>query len=308
MSQILIQLQLIQGKIRQLPVAMFVKNQLLENINVAINCFQTGNFQCVIDSIGIITQTILARQQNAPCSGNIYNPLLADLQRLQQLLIGLLPLGPGTGPAGATGATGPAGPAGAVGATGATGPAGPAGAVGATGATGPAGPGAIIPFASGIPVTLTTVLGGLVGTTGLVGFGNSLSGVSIVGGLIDLTGLTNFAFSVPRDGIITSLAAYLSTALELALIGSTVTITAQLYASTTPDDTFAPVPGATVTLAPSLTGVVALGFISSGLTTGLSIPVTANTRLLLVFSAAVTDGIDIATVIVGYASGGLAID
>jgi BclB C-terminal domain-containing protein len=302
-QEIMIQLQLIQGKIRQLPVARFLKDQLLENINVAINCFEAGNLQCVINSLFTIAQTIDLRQKNALCPVTFFDPLLADLQRLLQLLISLPQ--DGTGPAGPTGATGPAG---APGATGATGPAGAPGAAGATGATGPSSPGAIIPFASGIPVTVTTVLEGLVGTVGLVGFGNSLSGISIVGGLIDLTNLTNFAFSVPRDGIITSLAAYFSTTVALELIGSTVTLTAQLYQSITPDDTFAPVPGATVILAPSLTGILTIGFVSFGLTSGLLIPVSANTRLLLVFSADVTAGTDIATAVVGFASGGLAID
>lgn len=225
-----------------------------------------------------------------------------------------------TGLAGATGATGATGLAGATGVTGATGLAGAtgvtgatglAGATGVTGATGPTGSGAIIPYASGLPAALTTVLGGLLNTSSLIGFGNSATGVTITGGVIDLTGaagtLLNFAFSVPRAGTITSLAAYFSTTAALALVGSTVTITAQLFRSTTPNNTFTAVPGALVTLAPPLTGVVALGTISSGLTSGLSIPVTAGERLLLVFSASVTAGLDVATTVAGYASGGLTI-
>ena len=206
---------------------------------------------------------------------------------------------------GATGATGPAGPRGV---TGAIGPAGSTGPTGATGATGATGPGAIIPFASGTPVVMTTVLDALVGTTSILGFGSSTTGVSIAGGLIDITAIDNMAFSVPRDGIITSIAAFFSTSLALSLVGSTVTITAQLYESTTPDNTFIPVPGASVTLAPHLTGIVGIGTTSNGITTGLSIPVAAETRLIIVFSAEVTAGIDIATVITGYASAGLSID
>ena len=122
-----------------------------------------------------------------------------------------------------------------------------------------------------------------------------------------MLGLTNFAFSVPRDGVITSLAAYLSISAGLSLIGSTVTVTAQLYESTTPDNNFVAVPGAVVTLAPPLTGLISIGDISSGVTTGLNIPVTAGTRLLLVFSAEVTDGLDVAAAIAGYASAGLGI-
>ncbi|MBY0013588.1 exosporium glycoprotein BclB-related protein, partial [Paenibacillus typhae] len=205
----------------------------------------------------------------------------------------------------ATGATGATGLAGATGATGAT------GLAGATGATGATGSGAIIPYASGLPAAMTTVLGGLLNTSSLIGFGNNVAGVTINGGVIDLTGaagtLLNFAFSVPRAGTITSLAAYFSTTASVSLVGSTVTITAQLFRSTTPNNTFTAVPGALVTLAPSLTGIVALGTISSGLTSGLSIPVTAGERLLMVFSAGVTAGLDVATTVAGYASGGLTI-
>ncbi|PWW36841.1 MULTISPECIES: exosporium glycoprotein BclB-related protein [Paenibacillus] len=213
------------------------------------------------------------------------------------------------GATGVTGNTGATGVAGVTGATGATGLAGVTGTTGVTGVTGATGSGAIIPFASGGPAILTTIAGGLVGTTSLIGFGSSATGISLVGGTIDLTGtvvgpLINFAFSAPRDGVITSIAAYFSTTAALSLVGSTVTITAQLFSSPTPDNAFTAVPGAVVTLAPSLTGIIALGSISNGITTGLAIPVTAQTRLLLVFSATAT-GLTLVNTVVGYASGGV---
>ncbi|MEK4358584.1 exosporium glycoprotein BclB-related protein [Paenibacillus sp. FSL M7-1455] len=152
---------------------------------------------------------------------------------------------------------------------------------------------------------MTTIAGGLVGTTSLVGFGNSVAGVTLAGTTIDLTGaggtLLNFAFSVPRAGTITSIAAYFSTTLALSLLGTTVTITAQLYSSTTPNNIFTAIPGASVTLAPPLTGVLALGTISNGITTGLNIPVAPQTRLLMVFSATAT-GTTLITTVAGYAS------
>ncbi|MEK4158233.1 MULTISPECIES: exosporium glycoprotein BclB-related protein [Paenibacillus] len=222
-----------------------------------------------------------------------------------------------TGTAGATGATGTAGATGATGTAGVTGATGTAGATGATGtagatgATGTAGAGAIIPYSSGLPVAMTTVLGGLLNTSSAVGFGSSATNISITGGTIDLTGaagtLLNFAFSVPRTGTLTSMAAYFSATSSVSLVGSTVTITAQLYRSTTPNNTFTAVPGALVTLSPPLTGLIALGTISSGNTTGLSIPVTVGERLLLVFTSTVTAGIDVATTVAGYASAGVTI-
>ncbi|WP_325765956.1 MULTISPECIES: hypothetical protein [Bacillus cereus group] len=85
-----------------------------------------------------------------------------------------------------------------------------------------------------------------------------------------------------------------------------MTITAQLYSFTTPDNIFTPIPGASVTLAPALIGVVALGTISNGITTRLSIPVTAKIRLLLVFSATFV-GLSLIKTITGYASEGVRI-
>jgi len=157
---------------------------------------------------------------------------------------------------------------------------------------------------------LTTIAGGLVGTVGLIGFGNSTSGVTLTGTTIDLTGaagtLLNFAFSVPRDGTITSIAAYFSTTAALSLIGSTITITAQLYSSTTPDNIFSPIPGTIVTLAPALTGIIAVGNTSNGITTGLSIPVTQQTRLVMVFSTTAA-GLSLLNTVAGYASAGFVI-
>ncbi|WP_414826713.1 exosporium glycoprotein BclB-related protein [Bacillus nakamurai] len=100
---------------------------------------------------------------------------------------------------------------------------------------------------------------------------------------MDLTGaggtLLNFAFSAPRSGTITSIAGYFSTTAALSLVGSTVTITAQLYSSTVPNNTFTPIPGAAVTLSPPLTGILSIGTIINGITTGLNISVTPQTRI-----------------------------
>lgn len=217
------------------------------------------------------------------------------------------------GPQGLQGQQGEAGPIGLTGATGATGATGPQGDAGPQGPQGPqgvAGAETIIPYASGLPITLTTIAGGLPGPRALIGFGNSVSGVPTVGTSIDLTGaagtLLNHAFSMPRSGTITSMSAYFSTTQALSLIGTTVTVSAQLYQSSTPDNNFTPVPGAVVTLAPAMTGVLTLGTISSGMTTGLNIPVTAGTRLLLVYSSSAA-GLSLINTIGGYASAGVGI-
>ncbi|MDR3621996.1 MAG: exosporium glycoprotein BclB-related protein [Paludisphaera borealis] len=168
----------------------------------------------------------------------------------------------------------------------------------------------MIPFSSGMPASMTSIAGGLAGQPVLVGFGDSVEMSSPLGATIDLTGGPGIdldeAFSIPLNGTITSLAAYFSLTNPLALVGSTVTITAQLYSSATPDNIFTPIAGAVVTLAPALTGVDGLGTISNGLTTGLNIPVTAQTRLLMVYSITAS-GLSLVNTVTGYMSGGVSI-
>ena len=231
-----------------------------------------------------------------------------------------------TGPTGSTGAngvTGPTGPTGSTGANGVTGPTGPTGVngvTGPTGATGPTGPtgtagvngtGAIIPFASGLPVALTTIAGGLAGLPAFVGFGSSVQGLTVLGTTIDITNasgtLSNFAFQVPRAGTITSFSAFFSTTLALSLIGSTVTVNAQIYQSATPNNVFSPIAGTLINLTPSLTGTISVGTLLNGSLSGLNIPVTAQTRLMLVFSASAS-GLTLINTVTGYASAGLGIN
>jgi BclB C-terminal domain-containing protein len=219
-----------------------------------------------------------------------------------------------TGPTGPTGATGPTGPTGATGPIGATGPTGADGITGPTGATGPtgiAGTGAIIPFASGLPVALTTIAGGLAGLPAFVGFGSNVQGLTVLGSTINITNaagtLSNFAFQVPRDGIITSFSAFFSTTAALSLVGSTVTVNAQIYQSSTPNNVFSPIPGTLISLAPSLSGIISIGTLLNGALTGLNIPITAQTRLMLVFSATAS-GLALVNTVAGYASAGLGIN
>nr|WP_302600734.1 exosporium glycoprotein BclB-related protein [uncultured Acetatifactor sp.] len=149
--------------------------------------------------------------------------------------------------------------------------------------------------------------GGLVGLPAFVGFGSSAQGLTALGATIDITNasgtLSNFAFQVPRAGTITSFSAFFSTTAALSLIGSTAVVTAQIYQSTTPNNVFSPIAGTLINLTPSLTGVISIGTLLNGSLTGLSIPVTARTRLMLVLSASAS-GLTLLNTIVGYASAG----
>lgn len=188
---------------------------------------------------------------------------------------------------------------------------GPTGATEADGATGVAGTGAIIPFASGLPVSLTTIAGGLAGLPAFVGFGSSAQGLTLLGTTIDITNasgtLSNFAFQVPRAGIITSFSAFFNTTLAFSLVGSNVTVRAQMYQSATPNNVFSPIAGTLINLTPTLTGVISVGTLLNGALTGLNIPVTAQTRLMLVFSATAS-GLTLVNTVAGYASAGLSIN
>ncbi len=158
---------------------------------------------------------------------------------------------------------------------------------------------------------MTTIAGGLAGLPAFVGFGSSAQGLTLLGSTIDITNasgtLSNFAFQTPRDGVITSFSAFFSTTLALSLVGSTVTIRAQIYQSTTPNNVFSPIAGTVINLTPSLTGVISVGTLLNGSLTGLNIPVTTQTRLMLVFSATAS-GLSLLNTVVGYASAGLSIN
>jgi BclB C-terminal domain-containing protein len=213
------------------------------------------------------------------------------------------------GPEGKEGPQGPAGPAGAAGPPGSTGPVGPQGSEGPPGPQGnpgPEGAGTIVYAASsGDPVVLTTMAGGLTGQVAVLPLDGDQAGMgSLQGSVLDQTGGPGEvvpAQTFPTDETIQSITLFTSTTSALSLVGTTVTVTAQLYTSTTPDNTFTPVPGALVIAAPPLTGVDAIGTISNGITTGLSIPVTVGTRGVIVVSATAA-GIGLVNAVPMYAS------
>ena len=146
--------------------------------------------------------------------------------------------------------------------------------------------GAIIPFASdggieighdGPGVTADQVY--------VVGFGNSFR-ARIESGRLDLSDEIheNLAFTLPRDGVVTSIAASFKFAAPPKLFHDEPgpPIIAQLWEATGPDDVFSRIPGALVSM-PIETDTRNL--VLSGISTGLAIPLTAQTRILMVFSA-----------------------
>lgn len=217
------------------------------------------------------------------------------------------PRGP-AGPAGAEGSPGSIGPAGPQGNQGVPGPQGNVGPIGPQGVPGPAGPeGGTIVYAasSGAPVTPTTIAGGLSGQVAVLPLDGDQAGMApLQGPFLDQTGGSGQivpAQTFPTDETIQSITVFSSTTAALNLVGTTVTVSAQLYTSSTPDNTFQPVAGALAIAAPPFTGVDAIGSVSSGMTTGLSIPVTAGTRGVIVISVTAT-GVSLINTVPMYAS------
>ena len=187
------------------------------------------------------------------------------------------------------------------------------GDIGAQGIEGGAGAGSIIPYSSGLPIFLRDTVGsGSPPTGALVAFGDSVSDIILNGpqGVISLNGgpniLIEMAFSVPRDGVITSLSAKFI-AISGGIGGATYTIQATLYRAAVNSNSFFPIPGAFVILTPSLSGPLTPGVIASGVNPNLFIPVTAQDDLLLVFSTTLTlpPGSTGTSTITGYARAGL---
>jgi len=180
---------------------------------------------------------------------------------------------------------------------------GPFEAIEAACITTPPATGSIIPFSSGIvPVVITAIAGGAIGTVSMVGFGTSIVGVTLVGTTIDLTSaLTGMeAFSVPRAGTITSISATLSATLAATLVGGTATVRAQIYRAPAGSNIFSPT-DAFVDLAPALS-TIAVGTITFGTRNVTPVPVAAGDRLLMVFSLTSTG---IVASVTGNASAGI---
>lgn len=165
--------------------------------------------------------------------------------------------------------------------------------------------GSIIPFSSGVtPAVLVNAVGGLIGTTSLVGFGSAIPGVSVVNNQINLLApLLSEAFSVPRAGSITSISASFRATLAVALVG-TATVNARIYRAPAGSNTFTAT-AASVNLTP-ITGPLAVDQTVSGTSENFApVAVSPGDRLLMVFSVS---GVALATTLTGVASAGINIE
>ena len=99
----------------------------------------------------------------------------------------------------------------------------------------------------------------------------------------------------------TSLTAFFSATAVLSLLDD-ITLTMQVFASQNPlRNLFSPIPEVTVSTV--LPGLIRIGNTATVYATGLNIPVAAQTRLLVVFSATSS----LLVTLAGYVSGGIGI-
>lgn len=166
--------------------------------------------------------------------------------------------------------------------------------------------GSIIPFSSGtVPALLATAVGGLIGTTSLVGFGSAIPGISVVNNQINLLApLLSEAFSVPRDGKITSISASFRATVALDLLLTPAIINARIYRAPEGSNTFTAT-DASVNLTP-LSGALTVDETTYGTSMNFApVNVSPGDRLLMVFSVT---GPLVVEVITGVASAGINID
>ncbi|OXM16266.1 hypothetical protein [Paenibacillus herberti] len=136
---------------------------------------------------------------------------------------------------------------------------------------------------TGLPTEGVIAGNGFVSPSIPVTTSGNVENVSIV--LADNRGGNNYAFSMPRAGTLTAMTASFNPA-NVTIDGPPITILAQLCRALPSDSPYTPfvaIPGTTVQLIPSLSGVVS-GINCVGSLTGLNITLNPEDRLILLFT------------------------
>jgi hypothetical protein len=162
-------------------------------------------------------------------------------------------------------------------------------------------------------VTLTTLIGGLIGQVGLLPLDGTLitAPTATIGAGSITTDVTNNVVGqvLPANVTITGISASFSFTTSSNLGATGVFMTAQFYESADSGHTYTPVPGAVTNLNPELFGLVAAGATMAGSASNLDIAIPAGDLGIVVFSfssgaAGITDTIvGSATAGVSYSSG-----
>lgn len=142
----------------------------------------------------------------------------------------------------------------------------------------------------------------------MIGYGNSFFNFEYSGGTVDISDENSgqsycYAWSAPRNTTLRAISAFINLTSTLTLAaGVSLTVVAEVFISTVPNNLFSGAPGATVQL--TFTGVNPHDTFKYGTTSGLNIAIPVGTRVLVMFYATIkgsTRRMNITT----YAAGGL---
>ncbi|MGV0922071.1 exosporium glycoprotein BclB-related protein [Empedobacter falsenii] len=142
----------------------------------------------------------------------------------------------------------------------------------------------IIPLNSINASVVTTIAGGLVGTSTILGTGISKTGISLTGTTLNLLGDANgAAITLPRNSTIKSISFNYYNNVSLSLLGSTLSLHLQIYKADATSNTFLPISNTMVTN--DLTGTINIGYMASNSLSNLNIPLNANDKIVVLISA-----------------------
>jgi hypothetical protein len=157
-------------------------------------------------------------------------------------------------------------------------------------------------FSSTSAAATTTVLGGVLNQVAVLPLsGHVVTAPTLVlpagSPLVRASGTEAGTLAQPfsRSGTLTAFSATAQLTQAMALIASTLQVTAQLYTGPSNNASMTAVPGAVCTFAPVLSGILPGDSLFSCSTTGLTIPIQAGTVGLIVVRSTVVAGLDTAT-------------
>lgn len=165
---------------------------------------------------------------------------------------------------------------------------------------------AIIPLNSLNPAVTTTILGGLIGTSTLLGSGISKTGISLTGTTLNLLGDANgVAITIPYNCVIKTISFNYYNSVALSLIGSTLSLHLQIYKASAISNSYEPISQSTVTN--QLTGIINIGYTASNSLSNLNIPISANEKIVVLISATAT-GLSLVNTSTGFVSASIGLN
>ncbi len=156
-------------------------------------------------------------------------------------------------------------------------------------------------FSPSSNITMTTVLGGLLNQAALVG-GTSATALGAPYTLSE-DNTSSLAITIAKDSTITYFTATFTTKSAMALIGSTITVYADIYVA--PSGTFNYSRVHTLTLSPALTGIVNIDTKCTGESIGLNLSVSEGDKVIILCRSNVIAGLDTAQTLTGSFAAGL---